>query len=131
MYWGNPGATPISNSAAVFDTANGFAGVWHLGENGDSIYDATGNAFNGKKSGSNDGAGNDRQFGIFCKRKLYKNIRSAQPPVKCHPERLGAIDTSTGRGQDIVSIGDAVLIRVDDDRQRNRKTGGYHNNPCR
>jgi hypothetical protein len=29
MYWGGP-ANPASNAAAVFDTANGFAGVWHL-----------------------------------------------------------------------------------------------------
>jgi len=52
MYWGNPGALSISNGAGAFDTANGFAGVWHLGENSDSMYDATGNGFNGKKYGS-------------------------------------------------------------------------------
>ncbi len=30
MYWGNPAAASVSNGAAVFDTANGFRGVWHL-----------------------------------------------------------------------------------------------------
>jgi hypothetical protein len=30
MYWNNPAATDISNGAAVFDTADGYAGVWHL-----------------------------------------------------------------------------------------------------
>jgi hypothetical protein len=30
MYWGNANASGASNSAAVFDEANGFQGVWHL-----------------------------------------------------------------------------------------------------
>ena len=30
MYWGNPKVNSMSNGAAVFDTANGFIGVWHL-----------------------------------------------------------------------------------------------------
>jgi hypothetical protein len=32
LLWGNPSAPDQSNGAAVFDTAAGFAGVWHLGE---------------------------------------------------------------------------------------------------
>jgi len=48
MFWGNPEATAVANSAAVFDTAEGFEGVWHLGEEtGDSITDATPNRYNG------------------------------------------------------------------------------------
>jgi hypothetical protein len=31
MYWGNPAAVSESNPGAVFDTANGFVGVWNLG----------------------------------------------------------------------------------------------------
>ncbi len=34
MFWGNSGATAMDNSDVVFDTANGFVGVWHLGESG-------------------------------------------------------------------------------------------------
>jgi hypothetical protein len=46
MVWGNPGAATASNSAAVFDTAQGFQGVWHLGQTGNSTaYDATFNHF--------------------------------------------------------------------------------------
>jgi hypothetical protein len=42
MYWGNPNASAGSNSAAVFDTAGGFQGVWHLdGASGDIEKDAT------------------------------------------------------------------------------------------
>jgi len=32
MHWGNTGAASESNGAAVFDTAAGFSGVWHLGD---------------------------------------------------------------------------------------------------
>lgn len=31
MHWGNASASPLSNGNAVFDTANGFVAVWHLG----------------------------------------------------------------------------------------------------
>ncbi|HEX7509909.1 MAG TPA: DUF2341 domain-containing protein, partial [Chitinivibrionales bacterium] len=65
MYWGNINAPAQSNSASVFDTAHGFQGIWHFGENGDSIYDATGHAFNGKNTGSTPAAGmigNARNF---------------------------------------------------------------------
>ena len=48
MYWGNTKAFSLSNSAAVFDTAAGFAGVWHLGQPvGSIIPDATANGNNG------------------------------------------------------------------------------------
>jgi hypothetical protein len=50
MYWGAPTGSATrtqSNSNAVFDTATGFQGVWHLGEQGVSAYDATGNRFHG------------------------------------------------------------------------------------
>jgi hypothetical protein len=32
MYWGNAAANSQSNGSAVFDTASGFASVWHLGD---------------------------------------------------------------------------------------------------
>jgi hypothetical protein len=44
MHWGNASAISQSNGQAVFTTANGFAGVWHLG--GD-VHDATVNGNNG------------------------------------------------------------------------------------
>jgi hypothetical protein len=51
MYWGNGNASPQSDGAAVFDTANGFQGVWHLGEAGSAIAkDATGNHYDGTPS---------------------------------------------------------------------------------
>jgi hypothetical protein len=50
MLWGNPAAADGSNSAAVFETAGGFQGVWHMGEtNGTS--DATANHYDGTDYG--------------------------------------------------------------------------------
>jgi hypothetical protein len=47
MYWGASAAS-ASNSTAVFDTANGFQGVWHLEQvGGGNTADATGNHFDG------------------------------------------------------------------------------------
>jgi Concanavalin A-like lectin/glucanases superfamily/Domain of unknown function (DUF2341) len=47
MYWGNPAAGTAGDAKAVFDTKDGFVGVWHLGEDGDSkdggYHDATAN----------------------------------------------------------------------------------------
>ena len=65
MCWGNPGAVSSSNGAAVFDTANGFAGVWHLNEPSGDVFDATANADTGVSDGtaSSPGAiGNGRAF---------------------------------------------------------------------
>jgi hypothetical protein len=48
MYWGNPAASDSSRGGAVFDTANGFQGVWHLGDaKDDSVRDATANRYHG------------------------------------------------------------------------------------
>jgi hypothetical protein len=53
MYWGASSGSVLisSNSAAVFDTSNGFQGVWHLQEPGGApARDATVNHFNGTPS---------------------------------------------------------------------------------
>lgn len=51
MYWGNPAANDNSKSTAVFDTAAGFQGVWHLSEDGNTTAkDATGNHYDGTPS---------------------------------------------------------------------------------
>lgn len=48
MYWGNPEAENGSDGASVFDTSAGFQAVWHLAEEGNTtVYDATGNRFDG------------------------------------------------------------------------------------
>ena len=52
MYWGNAAAVDSSSGAAVFDTAGGFQGVWHLSEAGNTTAkDATINHFDGTPAG--------------------------------------------------------------------------------
>jgi hypothetical protein len=47
MYWGNPSVLS-KQSMPVFDTLNGFQGVWHLSDSSNSkLVDATSNAYNG------------------------------------------------------------------------------------
>lgn len=53
MYWGKAGAPDSSKGAGVFDTANGFRGVWHLGGN---VADAGGQGNHGIDSGTADAA---------------------------------------------------------------------------
>jgi hypothetical protein len=54
MLWGNPSARKTSHPAQVFDTADGFQGVWHLGESGsNNKLDATANGFVGTPFGMN------------------------------------------------------------------------------
>ncbi|HAJ79159.1 MAG TPA: hypothetical protein DCO75_05255 [Fibrobacteres bacterium] len=124
MYWGNTTASGKSDGASVFDTLDGFSGVWHLKETGDSIYDATVGAFNGKNSGSIAAAGiigNSRKFsnGNFIRISGLLNS-----PANITLSAWVWSDTSTG-GEDIFSIGDAVLIRIDDINSQGT-SGCYH-----
>jgi hypothetical protein len=51
-YWGNPDAEDSVTNLTVFDTAAGFQGVWHLGENSDTLHDATPNRYHGIRYGT-------------------------------------------------------------------------------
>ncbi|MBD3391516.1 MAG: DUF2341 domain-containing protein [Chitinivibrionales bacterium] len=55
MHWGKQGVGDASNSAAVFGSASGFAGVWHMAEDpengGESILDRTANGIHGTPTG--------------------------------------------------------------------------------
>jgi hypothetical protein len=47
MFFGNADALSASSSGAVFDTAAGFQGVWHLAASGNAQPDATANHYDG------------------------------------------------------------------------------------
>lgn len=48
ILWGNSNAVNLSKSSDVFDTADGFQGVWHFSDfRGNETFDATANMFNG------------------------------------------------------------------------------------
>ncbi|MBN1127849.1 MAG: DUF2341 domain-containing protein [Chitinispirillaceae bacterium] len=64
MYWGNAAAQEASNGAAVFDTADGFMGAWHLAGPGDATApDATGNHYDGTPYGMGAAAAVDGMIG--------------------------------------------------------------------
>ena len=81
MYWGATtmdsagapqGSVSPSNGAAVFDTASGFQGVWHLGDGAqDSVRDATVNRYHGI---SPDGARPTVAEGIIGNCRLFDGI---------------------------------------------------------
>ncbi|HEX7510559.1 MAG TPA: DUF2341 domain-containing protein, partial [Chitinivibrionales bacterium] len=111
MLWGNPSAKDNSSSADVFDTANGFRAVWHLNQNCD---DAT----YYKNNGTNFGAGDTAGMIGFCKKFNGSGFIEI-------PDLLGSPSTFTlsawaqldstmpGGGSEILTIGDAALIRTD------------------
>jgi len=47
MIWGNPSAAAPLKEKPVFDTTEGFEGVWHLGEAAESFLDVTDNHYDG------------------------------------------------------------------------------------
>jgi hypothetical protein len=57
MSWGNPSAQTQSNAAEVFDTADGFAGVWHLSGPPGRYPDATINGNTGQRIARPDSIG--------------------------------------------------------------------------
>lgn len=65
LRWGNSNAVSQSNSCAVFDTANGFQGVWHFAQQGNGVAsDATGNHFDGMAMGMNATASAQGNIGL-------------------------------------------------------------------
>jgi hypothetical protein len=54
LYWGNSTVPSASNGAAVFDTAEGFQGVWHMNDAPNApLRDATYNKYDGTRFGQN------------------------------------------------------------------------------
>lgn len=114
MYWGNENAVDSSNSTTVFDTSVGFSGVWHLSKNKDCTYDATAHAFNGKNSGTTTVSGIIGNSIRLTDGNHIKISGLLDSPSNVTLSAWVKSDTSSGWGQDIISIGDAVLLRLDD-----------------
>ncbi len=52
VYWNKAAVSTTSNSAAVFDTANGYLAVWHFKAGAGNVVDATVNAYAGVATGT-------------------------------------------------------------------------------
>jgi hypothetical protein len=127
MFWGNANAKTASNSAAVFDTLKGFAGVWHLNGNCD---DATYHSHSGTMSGLSDTVGM-----IGSCQHFNGNGYAEIPGLLGTPPALSLsvwanLDTVRSIGAEIVSVGDAALIRMDDNWNNKGTQGAYCVNPA-
>jgi hypothetical protein len=119
MYWGNSDAVSESNGVAVFDPAAGFAGVWHLNQNDDSVFDATGQASSGMNSGTTPTTGIIGTGRKFASGDYIKIAGLLKTPANVTLSAWVNSDTvNSGRdnnwGQEIISIGDYALVRLDD-----------------
>ena len=123
MYWGNANTSGASNGAAVFDTADGFAAVCHL-NNG--CGDATANGYTGTNYGAID------TEGIIGNSKKFNGSDSIQipgllgSPASVSLSAWAQLDMRSPQGAEVVSIGDAATIRMDDSRAGFGTEGGFH-----
>jgi hypothetical protein len=123
MYWGNASAASASNGVAVFDTANGFVSDWHLDK---SCNDATGNRNNGVNYGTSD------TLGIIGYAKKFNGADSIKiagllgTPSSVTLSVWVLVDSAAvpSGGAEVVSIGDAVLLRVNEDKHGTM--GAFH-----
>jgi len=110
MYWDNSNASGNSNGAEVFDTANGFQGVWHLNRKCD---DATYGGNNGTNYGTTDTTG---IIGYCKKFNGFDSIEIAGllgSPASITLSAWVQLDSALLSGSEVISIGDAAFIRMD------------------
>jgi hypothetical protein len=111
LYWGNPSASDNSNSTAVFNTSDSIAAVWHLDPN---CSDATDNRHDGTAISAAD------TLGLIGLCKKFNGAGSIKitgllgTPSNLTLSAWAQLDTAPpGGGGEILSIGDAALIRMD------------------
>jgi hypothetical protein len=112
MFWGDPAATTESNGVAVFDTANGFQGVWHLNRKCDDVTYARNN---GTDYGTTDTTGIIGDCQKFDGSDSIKIAGLLGSPASVTLSAWAQLDSVPGGGYggEVLSIGDAVLIRMD------------------
>lgn len=121
MLWGDSVSTGSSNGSAVFDTTNGFAAVWHLG---DDCSDATAENHGGTNFGATSAAG------MIGGAKRFNGKEHIEVPGllgETQSITLSAwvsLDSTIGLGQEIISLGDAVVLRAD--QELPNATAGFH-----
>jgi hypothetical protein len=112
MYWGNQNAADESNGAAVFDTANGFQGVWHLNRKCDDVTYCRNNGTNYGTSDTMGIIGYSKKFDGSDSIKIAGLLGS---PASITLSAWAQLDSVPGGGYggEVLSIGDAILIRMD------------------
>jgi len=113
MTWGNASAVSTSNGAAVFDTANAYNAVWHLNQ---GCNDATANSHNGTNFGTVDTAGIVGNAKKFSGNDSIRIAGLAGTPASLTLSAWANLEQAADSGAEVVSIGNAVLLRMDDTR---------------
>ena len=111
MYWGNTTAADASNGAAVFDTSDNYTAVWHLNKNS---ADATANHHDATAGSATDTTGiigACKKFNGSDSIKIDGLLDSTATVTLSAWAQLDS--TSPDGGSEILSIGDAALIRMD------------------
>ena len=122
MFWGNPDAAPASNGATVFDTAAGFKAVYHLNNAKDATYDA----YNGTNYGATDTEGMIGTAKEFHGRDSIVIPSRMGTPSSVTLSSWARLETPDSGGAEVVSISDAVLIRMDNVGNGPGLKGSFH-----
>ncbi|MBN1128952.1 MAG: DUF2341 domain-containing protein [Chitinispirillaceae bacterium] len=125
MYWGNSEASARSDGTVVFDTAQGYLGVWHCGG---SVEDATGRANNASSCSALDSpgiVGMGKKFGGADSIRIDGLLGRPSTVTLSAWSRLDTLNVN-GSGAEVVSIGNACLLRMDDIRSNHGAMGAFH-----
>ncbi|MBN2035098.1 MAG: DUF2341 domain-containing protein [Chitinispirillaceae bacterium] len=123
MHWGNENAVSASSGASVFDTLNGHIGVWHLGETTDDATWHDNDATTGSALPADGMIGSGRQFNGTDSLRIDGLLNEPQTVTLSAWARL---DSAGGSGAEIVTIGNACLLRMEDIRTEHGAMGAFH-----
>jgi hypothetical protein len=130
MFWGNSAVLTNSNDgSSVFDSSNGFLGVWHMqGKAGQKVVDASANKNNATNYGTVDTLGiigSAKKFTAKDSLVIPGLMNSLQAISLSAWMNVDTVNAGT-YGGDVVSVGDAVMIRADE--KSFGIMGGFHSN---
>ncbi|NLD95202.1 MAG: DUF2341 domain-containing protein [Fibrobacter sp.] len=109
MHWGGPAIPASFRNTHVFDTSAGYTATWHLNSNS---LDATVNGYNSTSCSAID------TIGIIGGCKKFNGTDSIVIPSLLDTQNTVTLSAwarldSSSAGSDIISIGDAILLRMD------------------
>ena len=122
MYWGNAAAAAGSNGGAVFAAADGYEAVWHCDS---TVSDATGNNHTGTCTGTADTIGIIGRCQKFNGSSYVKISGLLNAPSTVTLAAWASLNQPDVTGGEVVSVGDAVLIRMDDSWKTKGTQGAY------
>ena len=111
MYWGNQVTSSTGENRAVFDSAAGYLGVWHLGDSGKDASPWKHDAEICTPAATEGLIGFGKKFSGEDSIKIATLLGKPQSLTLSAWASLDS--TQTGGGSEILSIGDAALIRMD------------------